>query len=108
MGHAAQELLAVTNTDSHDLIRHSLSNLNDRVQILEGQAKEQGDKLRSIDRHYKLYQVKIKIFVKNLKQFAEVLRLASPHRREEGYILFFVQIQLVSASQCDTFLCAQN
>lgn len=57
MGHAAQELLAVANADSHDLIRHSLANLNDRVQILEGQAKEQGDKLRNIDRQYKLYQV---------------------------------------------------
>ena len=57
MGHAAQELLAVANADSHDLIRHSLTNLNDRVQILEGQAKEQGDKLRTIDRQYKQYQV---------------------------------------------------
>ena len=57
MGHAAQELLAVANADSHDLIRHSLSNLNDRVHILEGQAKEQGDKLRNIDRQYKQYQV---------------------------------------------------
>lgn len=57
MGHAAQELLAVANADSHDLIRHSLANLNDRVQILEEQAKEQGDKLRNIDRQYKLYQV---------------------------------------------------
>ena len=61
MGHAAQELLAVANADSHDLIRHSLSNLNDRVQILEGQAKDQGDKLRTIDRQYKLYQVTIKL-----------------------------------------------
>ena len=57
MGKAAQELLAVTSADSHDLIRHSLGNLNDRVNILENQAREQGDKLRSVDRNYKLYKV---------------------------------------------------
>lgn len=57
MGRAAQELLAVTNADSHDLIRHSLGNLNHRVQILEAQAKEQGEKLRAVDRNYKSYKV---------------------------------------------------
>ena len=63
MGHAAQELLAVANADSHDLIRQSLANLNDRVQILEGQARDQGEKLRAVDRQYKLYQVSFVCFV---------------------------------------------
>lgn len=60
MGRAAQELLAVTNADSHDLIRQSLRNLNNRVQTLEAQAKEQGDKLRAVDRNYKSYKVSLK------------------------------------------------
>ena len=57
MGKAAQELLAVTNADSHELIRASLNNLNDRVHLLEGTARDQGNKLRSVDRNYKLYKV---------------------------------------------------
>lgn len=59
MGRAAQELLAVTNADSHDLIRHSLANLNNRVQTLEAQARDQGEKLRAVDRNYKSYKVSL-------------------------------------------------
>lgn len=57
MSRQAQQLLTVTNADSHDLIRQSLTNLNNRVQSLEGQAREQGEKLRTVDRNYKSYKV---------------------------------------------------
>ncbi|KAH3846261.1 hypothetical protein DPMN_088560 [Dreissena polymorpha] len=59
MSRAAQELLSVTNADSHELIRQSLANLNNRVKSLESQAREQGDKLRTVDRNYKSYKEEV-------------------------------------------------
>lgn len=59
----SQDLLASTNRDSQELVTASLSNLNERVQLLEKQAQKQGEKLRQANRKWKEYRVSyIKVF----------------------------------------------
>lgn len=66
MGRSSQDLFASVNKDSQNLVDFSLGNLNDRVKILEEQARNQGEKLRTIDKRWQQYQDDMKALQKNL------------------------------------------
>lgn len=78
MGRAANELLAVTNADSHDLIRQSLANLNHRVQTLETQARDQGEKLRAVDRNYKSYKEEVQNLETKMMETRDMMASPTP------------------------------
>ncbi|KAL3874929.1 hypothetical protein ACJMK2_037881 [Sinanodonta woodiana] len=78
MSHAAQELLAIANRDSHNLIQQSLQNLSNRVVALESHAQQQGEKLRAVDRRYKQFQEEVENLEKKLAETKQMMSSASP------------------------------
>ncbi len=55
----AQNLLTTASGESHNLIQQSLTNLNDRVSILETETHHRGRELKEFDSHWKQYQVSL-------------------------------------------------
>ena len=97
MSEQAQNLLTTTNRDSHSLIQQSLTNLNERVSLLETQAHDKGRELKEFDSHVKQYQDEVDSLQKQLQETQHLIHTAPPDASSSEDLVGTVQVKTFSS-----------
>ena len=59
MNHVAASVMAEAGTESRELIKRTISSLNERLQTLEREARERENELQQKNNEWKSYQVRL-------------------------------------------------